>query len=74
MKVSIQKNSKKVNGRWSIELKGLPKGYTTSLLNPGHVNNNWEISVTAPADAKPSTTPLRVIVHLTQKKYTKRGN
>ena len=71
MKVSIQKNSKKVNGRWSIELKGLPKGYTTSLLNSGHVNNNWEISVTAPADAKPSTTPLRVIVHLTQKKSRK---
>lgn len=50
-----------------FSIKGLPKGYTTSHLSTNAGAKSWEISVTAPADAKESKLTLEVLATATLK-------
>lgn len=52
-------SSDKKNYRLDLELKGLPKGFLTSSMEIR--GNKWEVSVTAPENAKEQSIDLRVI-------------
>lgn len=52
----------KTAGALDISIEGFPDGYDVSSLTPSKGSKNWEISITAPLNAKEMTIPLKVIV------------